>query len=136
MARRVGVWFAAPYKVKSRSGPVRSDRPSVRVAVTKANQPANSCVRTSGLRATSATPAKRGGAVGAPEGLHEVARIAVADPPANLLNREVLLWSRRRPVPLTSQGATPAGYHLASEGAASGGSSATCSPSTPGLVGR
>ena len=61
----------------------------------RANQPANSCVRTSGLRATSATPAKRGGAVGAPEGLHEVARIAVADPPANLLNREVLLWSRR-----------------------------------------
>src|SRR5215207_8734154 len=89
MARRVGVWFAAPYKVKSRSGPVRSDRPSVRVAVTKANQPVNSCVRTSGLRATSAAPAKRGGAVGAPEGLHEVTRINVADPPADLLHRQV-----------------------------------------------
>jgi len=47
-----------------------------------------------------------------------------------------LPWSRRQLVPLTSQGATPAGYHLASEGAASGGSSATCSPSTLGLVGR
>ena len=41
---------------------------------------------TPGLRATGAAPAQRGGAVGAPEGSHEVNRVAVADPPADLLD--------------------------------------------------
>src|ERR671917_959258 len=45
--------------------------------------------RTSGLRAACATPAERGGAVDVPEGPHEVARVSVADPPADLLHGEV-----------------------------------------------
>src|SRR5215204_3771613 len=46
-------------------------------------------LRNSGLWAASAAPAKRGGTVGAPEGPHKVARLPVANPPANLLYREV-----------------------------------------------
>jgi hypothetical protein len=49
---------------------------------------ANNPVRIS-LRATGAAPGERGGAVGPPEGPHEVARLPVADPPTNLLHREV-----------------------------------------------
>src|SRR5919112_4564066 len=48
-------------------------------------------LRNPGLSAAGAAPAKRGRAVGAPEGPHEVARLPVANPPANLLNRKVAL---------------------------------------------
>ena len=64
----------------------------------KANDP----MRTSGVRAASVAPAKRGGAVGTPEGSHEVARISVANPPADLLHRKVSLdlqTPRLRPAP-------------------------------------
>ena len=43
--------------------------------------------RTSGLRPPGAAPAKRGSIMGALKGPHEVARVAIADPPADLLNR-------------------------------------------------
>jgi hypothetical protein len=45
--------------------------------------------RTSRLRASGTAPAKWGGAVLASEEPHEVAGIAVTDPMADLLNREV-----------------------------------------------
>src|SRR5918995_4255466 len=47
--------------------------------------------RTSGLRASGTAPAKWGGAVGASKGSYEVARVAVADPPADLLHCQVSL---------------------------------------------
>jgi pimeloyl-ACP methyl ester carboxylesterase len=53
----------------------------------KANDP----MRISGLRAAGAAPAKRGGAVGASKGPHEVAWVAVADLPADLLHCQVSL---------------------------------------------
>jgi hypothetical protein len=53
----------------------------------KANDP----MRTSGLRAAGAAPAKRGGAVGASKGPHEVGRVAVADPPPDLFHCQVSL---------------------------------------------
>src|SRR5918995_3143165 len=46
-------------------------------------------LRTSGLRPSGAAPAKWRRTVGAPKGPHEVARVAVADLPADLLNRQV-----------------------------------------------
>src|SRR5215203_6875610 len=54
-----------------------------------ANQSTSSRLRTSVLRTAGATPGERGRAVGTPEGPHEVARLLVADPPANLPYREV-----------------------------------------------
>src|SRR5215208_2226533 len=48
-------------------------------------------LRNFGLWAASAAPAKRCRAVGAPEGPHKVARLPIANPPANLLNRTVAL---------------------------------------------
>ena len=68
------------------SGWRRSSRPPVAGA---RGSPARAKSGTSGLRAACATPAERGGAVGAPEGPHEVARVSVADPPADLLHGEV-----------------------------------------------
>src|ERR687898_579306 len=47
--------------------------------------------RTSGLRASGTAPAKWGGAVGASKGSYEVARVAVADPPTDLLHCQVSL---------------------------------------------
>src|SRR5918995_6065366 len=47
--------------------------------------------RTSGLRASGTAPAKWGGAVGASEGPHEVARVAVAEPSPYLLHCQVSL---------------------------------------------
>src|ERR687897_1258229 len=47
--------------------------------------------RTSGLRASGTAPAEWGGAVGASKGPHEVARVAVADPPTHLLHCQVSL---------------------------------------------
>jgi hypothetical protein len=46
---------------------------------------------TSGLRASGTAPAKRGGAVGASKEPHKVARISVADAPADLLHRQIRL---------------------------------------------
>src|ERR671921_1794242 len=53
------------------------------------NNPLGSYRRTSVLRPPGAAPAKRGSIMGALKGPHEVARIAVANPPADLLNRQV-----------------------------------------------
>src|SRR5829696_9200596 len=50
--------------------------------------------RTSGLRAPGTAPAKWGGAVGASKEPHKVARISVADAPADLLHRQIRLYEQ------------------------------------------
>jgi hypothetical protein len=55
----------------------------------RANYPASCRLRTAVLRPAGAAPAKWGGAAGASKGPHEIAWVAVADPPANLLHCQV-----------------------------------------------
>ena len=86
VARRPPIAVAAVITVDPVDG-TRSARSSGdRVLVIGGKLAGRLAPKTYGLRATCAAPAERGRTVGTPEGPHEVARVAVSHPPADLLH--------------------------------------------------